>query len=124
MRDTPRHAGTPSTEPLMHEVQRAGNATVYRCKGAFSLANHAKLGELAEEIRRGDTARVVLDLREAGYMDSVGVGTIAVILKDVKARGRALTLVPTAEIRTLLSASKLEGILTLADSPEAALGSP
>ncbi len=121
MRDTPRHTGTPSTEPLLHEVQRAGDAAVYRCKGAFSLANHARLGELAEEVRRGDAARVVLDLREVAYMDSVGVGTLAVMLKDCKAGGRGFTVVPTANIRTLLSASKLEGVLPFADSPEAAL---
>lgn len=120
MRDTPRHAGTPSAEPLMHEVQRVGVAAVYRCKGAFALVNHSKLGELAESIRRGDAEHVVLDLRDVVYMDSVGVGTIAVILKDSKARTRALTVVPTADIRSLLSASKLQGILTFADSPEAA----
>lgn len=123
MRDTPRHAGVPSADPLMHEVQRVSNAVVYRCKGAFSLANHTLLGELAEEIRRGDATHVVLDLREVIYMDSVGVGTIAVILKDTKARNRALTVVPTADIRSLLSASKLQGILAFADSPEAAFAS-
>ena len=123
MRDTPRHAGTPSAEPFMHEVQRVSDAAVYRCKGAFSLANHAKLGELAEEIRRGDATHVVLDLREVAYMDSVGVGTIAVMLKDTKARSRALTVVPTADIRTLLGASKLQGLLKFADSTEAAFAS-
>lgn len=123
MRDTPRHAGTPSAEPLLHEVQRVNNAVIYRCKGAFSLASHARLGELAEEIRRGDAAHVVLDLREVVYMDSVGVGTIAVILKDTKARNRALTVVPTADIRALLGASKLQDILKFADSTEAAFTS-
>ncbi|MGH9792082.1 MAG: STAS domain-containing protein [Candidatus Acidiferrales bacterium] len=99
-----------------------GRAVVYRCKGAFSLANHAKLGELAEDVRRGDGAQVVLDLREVVYMDSVGVGTVAVMLKDTRARGRALAVVPTADIRTLLGASKLDGILPFAGSPEAAMG--
>jgi anti-anti-sigma factor len=120
MRDTPRHAGTPSAEPLLHEVQRVNSAAIYRCKGAFSLANHTKLGELAEEVRRGDAAHVVLDLREVVYMDSVGVGTIAVMLKDTKARNRAFTVVPTADIRALLGASKLQDILKFAESTEAA----
>ena len=123
MRDTPRHAGIPSTDPLLYDKRNLGTALVYRCKGAFSLANHDQLGMLAEEIRRSDAAHTVLDLREVGYMDSVGVGTVAVTLKDTRARNRKLSLVPTPEIRTLLSASKLEGLLALADSPEAAVGS-
>lgn len=106
----------------MFAAQHVGSAAIFRCKGAFSLVNHAKLGELAEEIRRSDAASVVLDLREVAYMDSVGVGTIAVMLKDSKAEVRAFTVVPTAEIRALLAASKLAGILAFADSPRAALG--
>lgn len=123
MRDRPRHAGTPSTEPLRYDKSQLGTALIYRCRGAFSLANHNQLGMLAEEIRRNDAPHTVLDLREVAYMDSVGVGTVAVTLKDMRASSRKLSLVPTPEIRLLLTASKLEGILTLADTPEAAVGS-
>lgn len=123
MTNTPRHAGIPSTEPLHYDTQWLGAALIYRCKGAFSLANHDQLGVLAEEIRRNDASHTVLDLRGVGYMDSVGVGTVAVTLKDARVRSRALSVVPTPEIRMLLSASKLEDILALADTPEAAIGS-
>lgn len=123
MRDTPKHTGTPSTEPLVYETRTHGQAVVVRCRGAFSLANHTRLGELGEEIRRSDGSRVILDLRDVAYMDSVGVGTIALVVKDAQARGWTLAVVPTPEIHTLMRASRLEGLVEFASSPEAALGS-
>jgi anti-anti-sigma factor len=105
---------------LLDQAQKA-NASVFACRGSFTLATHVQLDRLVEMIRRDSAPRIVLDLREVQHMDSVGVGTLAMILKNVLGTSRLLVLVCSPAVRELLAASSLDVAFTFAATLDAAL---
>lgn len=101
--------GLPGQEQrLRYDVEQRGNAVVYHCSGAFSLATHRRLDDLLKNYRQHRDKRIVLNLTEIGHIDSTGVGTLATLLKETMAAGQELILVPSPPVRDMLTTASLD----------------
>jgi len=111
-----------NTTPVLH-VKRteSGDAAVYSCRGTLSLAATPQLDELMRSVLGDAAARVVLDLTEVKHCDSVGIGTLAKLLKHSMSSKRPLVVVPSRPVRDLLTRASLDSAFRLAASLDEAL---
>jgi len=111
------------TAPVYLQIHREekSTGTVFVCRGSFALATHVQLDELVEMFHSEEARRIVLNLSEVKYIDSVGVGTLAMLLKHAMATSRTLVLVAGDGVREILAASSLQDAFQFAPSVEAAL---
>ena len=98
-----------------------GGAVIFQCRGAFSLGSYADLNQLVAAVRDAKGKRIVLDLSQVGHIDSAGIGTLATIYKDVRGAGRELRIVPSTSVRLALGLVKIDKLLSICDSVDAAL---
>ena len=122
MRDKLGELITRQSQGLQYEKSRQNDALVFTCHGAFSLVNHVPLDEITDEARGTSVSRIVLVLQDVSHMDSIGIGTLAMILKHVMNTGKDLVLVPNETVRNTLKAASLETAFIQVDSLGAALG--
>jgi anti-anti-sigma factor len=113
--------GTPDYS-LRYEKETRSDTLVFLCRGGFSLANHALLDRIVDEIKNAGEHKIVLDLGAIRYLDSVGMGTIASILKHTMAHKVEFALVANPIVSKLLSTSGLDRVIRVTQSLEQALG--
>ena len=106
---------------LKCEHRRQGDALIFSCSGAFSLANHVKLDQILDLVKTTDAKRIVLDLREITYMDSVGVGTVAMIVKQTMNSRKRVLLLPSPAVQGMLASASLDRVIPLYDTLDKAL---
>jgi len=104
-------------------TEERGGALVFTCRGAFSLGSYEGLNKLAAAVSKAKAKRTILDLREVAYIDSTGVGTIATILKDMRASGRELLVVPSAPVKNVLALVRIQDLIPSFETVEQALRS-
>jgi anti-anti-sigma factor len=109
---------------LQIEKRTRGGALLFHCRGGFSLVNHALLDGILEQIKATAERKVVLDLSGIRFMDSVGVGTIAAILKHSMATDKDFVLVSNDIVDTDLSAASMTKVIRIVRTLEEALGTP
>jgi len=95
------------------DVERAGDSAVLRCHGRLiagvSGELYAEVGRLMPEVKR-----IVLDLTDVTYMDSMGLGVIVRLYVSTKSAGCELQLVNLGKrIRELLGVTHLLSVLTV-----------
>ena len=95
------------------EVERAGDVALVRCHGRLVAGvGGALYGEVSPLIPV--CKRVVLDLTDLEYMDSLGLGTIVRLYVAAKSHGSSLELVNLGKrIRELLGVTNVLGIFTI-----------
>lgn len=122
--------GGPHMEPdfgapdysLRYEKEIRGDILLFHCRGGFSLVNHGLLDSIIEQIKSAPERKVVLDLGGIRFMDSVGMGTIAAILKHTMAHQMDLVLVSNDIVGKLLATSGLSRVIRVTSSLEEAIG--
>lgn len=112
---------SPNTNGFSFTREDRGGAVVFICRGAMLLNYHPDLDRLIVEAQPGSIRGVVLDLTAVTRIDSVGVGTLAKILRAALAGNCPLVLVPNQAIREALAQASLDRAFTYCDSIEAAL---
>jgi anti-sigma B factor antagonist len=86
--------------------------------GPFTLSN---LFELQNELRTLKPACLIMDLTSVPYMDSAGLGVVMNYFVSAQGNGRKLLLVGVNErVRALLEMTKVDSVLRMCDSIEAA----
>jgi anti-sigma B factor antagonist len=86
--------------------------------GPFTLSN---IFRLQTELRTLKPACLIMDLTSVPYMDSAGLGVVMNYFVSAQGNGRKLLLVGVNDrIRALLEMTKVDSILRLFDSIEAA----
>lgn len=109
-------------QDVLHwERSRQGDADVFRCGGAFSLVSHEQFEPFRGQILSSDAKRIVLDMREVAYMDSAGLGVLAMIVKHLLPTARPLVIIPSPQVKNLLVASGMDRVILFAESIPAAL---
>ena len=108
---------------LRYEKEIRGDTLLFLCRGGFSLANHAFLDRILNEIKEAPQRKIALDLGGIRYLDSVGMGTIAAILKHTMAHSVDFALVTNPIVNKLLCTSGLDRVIRVTQSLEEALGS-
>jgi len=98
---------------LTLETERHGDVVLVRCYGKLVLGTGSILyTEVSKLIP--DSKRVVLDLTDLTFMDSMGLGTIVRLFVTSKAAGCSLELVNVGKrIMDLLGVTHLLSVLTV-----------
>ena len=109
---------------LQIEKKTRGDALLFHCRGGFSLVNHALLDGIFEQIKATPKRKVVLDLSGIRFMDSVGLGTIAAILKHAMSTKKIFVLVSNDIVDQNISAASLTKVICTVHSLEEALAIP
>jgi anti-sigma B factor antagonist len=81
-----------ATNPFSTEIQRSGEATVVRCHGALVSGTSNILQNDVKELISG-SARIVLDLKDLTYIDSMGIGALVRLYVSAKSAGCSLQLI-------------------------------
>jgi anti-anti-sigma factor len=109
------------TNPL-REVREIGSATILVPAGEIDLQRSPALYREFMAVCNARPERLIIDLREVGYMDSSGVSTLVEVLRTVNGYGGKLVLLaPTARVRSMFEIAKLDQFFTIADSEQEAL---
>ena len=92
---------------LTLDIDRIGSVAVVRCRGKLvagvSDLLYSQVGQLIPE-----TKRIVLDLTDLTYMDSMGLGTVLRLYVSAKRAGCDLSLINLGKrIRELLDVTNL-----------------
>jgi anti-anti-sigma factor len=98
-----------------------GNSLLFHCRGGFSLVNYPLLDGIFEQIKATPEHKVVLDLGGIRFIDSVGVGTIAAILKHTMATDRDFVLVSNDIVDQILLTASMTQVMRIVRSTEEAL---
>jgi anti-anti-sigma factor len=106
------------------EKKTRGGALLFHCRGGFSLVNHALLDGIFEQIKATQERKVVLDLSGVRFMDSVGVGTIAAILKHSMATDKNLVVISNDIVNQNLTSANMTQVIRIVRTLEEALGTP
>lgn len=106
---------------LFWERTQQEGAEVLRISGAFCLLNPEKLDEFREMAKGLDAKRCVLDMREVGYMDSAGLGIVAMVAKYAAANSATVVVIPSAQVRKLMATTGIDRAVVIAESIPAAL---
>ncbi len=103
-------------------VRRAGDVAILAVAGPLVLERFGALKQEVRELVDAGWRKVVLDLREVAYVDSIGVAEIVRAHTMLTSRGGRLTLVGLPErVRELLDLTGLLTILEHHDTEQAAL---
>jgi anti-anti-sigma factor len=108
---------------LRFRAERREDAVVIHCIGAFIIPNFLRLDEIIREVKTATAKKIVLNLTHVDRIDSVGVGTLSMILKHAMASGVTLLLVSNEYVRTTLAASGLDRVFNFSPSVDDALRS-
>jgi anti-sigma B factor antagonist len=91
--------------------------------GELELATAPRLRQQVVSLVGANCVRVVLDLTRVDFIDSVGLGVVVGALKRTRGRGGDLRVVaPQERVRSLFAVTRLDEIIEVVDSVEAALG--
>ena len=99
--------------------------TVVSVTGELELATAPRLRQQVVSLAGGGCLRLVLDLSGVDFIDSVGLGVVVAALRRTRGRGGDLRVVaPQERVRSLFRLTRLDEIIEVADSVEAAVAEP
>lgn len=99
-----------------------GDATVLRCDGRLTMVAAPTLKSAIDEVVENGSARVVVDLSEASFVDSSGLGALVAGLKRTRQAGGDLRIAePQEQVRMVLALTNLDRILQPFDRVEDAV---
>jgi anti-sigma B factor antagonist len=99
------------SNPLTFDIERSGDTVVVRCHGKLVAGLNETLYAAVRPMIP-DTKRIVLDLTDLMYMDSMGLGSVVRLYVSAKSAGCDLELINFGErIRKMLSTTHLLTVL-------------
>jgi anti-sigma B factor antagonist len=94
-------------DPLIVAIEVSPDATLVRCRGRLTTTVSSQLQhEVKPLIRR--SARIIIDLTDVSFMDSMGLGTIASLYVSARTAGCQFQLINLSpRVRELFSVAHL-----------------
>lgn len=107
---------------LKLDIVEQDDKAIVRVQGDVDAYNSSELKEqLRNLISTTSKKKIVLDLSSVSYMDSAGLGTLVVILKDAKINGKEFILSSLKEsILRIFKLTHLDKIFKITDTVEEA----
>jgi anti-sigma B factor antagonist len=101
-----------------------GDVTVLRCAGEIDIATVSLLRDRIAQVQVDGRARLVLDLDEVTFMDSLGLGALIGAHKRARVFQGTLVIVCTSRpVLRILSATALDRVFTIVSTVDDALAS-
>lgn len=95
-------------------VETHGQVTVLRFKGSILGDDRYELNDTVKDAARSGARRIVLNLRDASLIDSVGLGALLATHTSLARRGVSLALCEVGQsIKQLLKLTNLDRVLDL-----------
>ncbi len=106
-------------DPLTYETDRDGDAASVRIHGELDMSGTLRLEqELTRLIDRDHVQELTLDLRDASFIDSTGLGLVINTDQSARQEGIALRLVPgPPEVHKVFQMVGLADVLPFTDPP-------
>ena len=102
---------------LLHieEKQVEPDIALVELKGRLALGRESQRVEaLADELVKTGRLRTILDLSGVDYIDSAGIGILALVAGKLKeAGGRLAVVAPEGRVRSMLSMTQMTQILSV-----------
>ena len=106
------------------DLRENGKVNVLVLSGQLTIGSEGQLSEAIDTLLAADRNRILLDLRQVSYMDSVGVGELVSNFRTLTRLGGALKILGvTRRVRDTLSLTQLLPILEVFDDEETAVAS-
>lgn len=107
---------------LKLESKTAGGVTVVHCAGRITFGDEAAALRTTLKHILSTSKKVVLDLSEVNYIDSVGLGTLVGVYSSARAGGADIKLTGLSQrVRDVLQITKLVTVFEVYDSEQKAL---
>ena len=100
-----------------------GAGIVLVVSGELDWCSAPRLDRELERVWQSEVEIVILDLRGVEFLDSSGLACVILADRHARQRGRRLGIVEGGRVRELLERWRVSGMLRLAATPEALLGS-
>lgn len=99
----------------IEERELEPDITVLELKGRLALGRESQRVEaLAEELIKERRLKTILDLTGVDYIDSAGIGILALVAGRMKSAGGALAVVaPEGKVRQMLTMTQMVRILSV-----------
>lgn len=112
-----------ATQPLVIELESSqGPAKVIRVAGSISMDTGSSLRDRLVAFADADTNRLVLDLKDLEFINSLGLGAIVAAHLRLRTSNREIHLAaPQPAIRELLNVTRLTKLFPLHDTVASAL---
>ena len=96
--------------------------TVIELAGRLALGRESqRLEQLVDELAKRGVLKIVLDMSKVGYIDSAGIGLVALAAGKLReAGGRVVVCAPEGKVLSLLHMTQMDAIVTICPTPEAA----
>jgi len=98
------------------------DVTVIELAGRLALGRESqRIEQLVDELAKRGVLKVVLDMSKVEYIDSAGIGLVALAAGKLKeAGGRVVVAAPEGKVLSLLHMTQMDSIVTIRPTPEAA----
>jgi anti-sigma B factor antagonist len=104
----------PDPDDLVIEVLERPGGVLLRLVGDVDVMVVSRLRDALNDALIGDSDRVVLDLADLRWIDSVGIGVVVAAWKRGRAAGTALVLWrPSTKAQAILRLSRLDRVMTV-----------
>lgn len=109
---------------MQTSVRSSGKTTILDLQGKLVRGVEGQLFDLAKQLLSKGQKYVLLNLAEVPVIDSIGVGVLIKVYKDIDAAGGKLKLLnPSSLTRQLLSMTSLHSVFETFDDEATALAS-
>jgi anti-sigma B factor antagonist len=106
------------------EIEVKEDVCILRLQGRFVTGSNAEYERARAALEATGCRKVIIDCREASYLDSTGIGFVVQIYKRVKNSGGQFVLANmNRRVREVLELTTLDKIIPLFDEEQAALAS-
>ena len=109
--------------PLQIEERRIDpDITVVELTGTLALGRESqRIEALIDELANRGHVKVVLDMSKVDYIDSAGIGLVALAAGKLKeAGGRCIVVAPEGRVLHLLNMTQMTAIVTVCPTSQAA----
>jgi anti-sigma B factor antagonist len=107
---------------IIKQIRNVGTTVVAVPSGEIDLETSPTFYQAIMDVCQSSPPKLVIDLREVGYMDSSGVGTLVEAFRMVKGYGgRLVLLAPSDRVRSMFEIAKLDQFFTITDDEQEAL---
>ena len=105
-------------------MEDKGGISIFRMSGDIDINTSPDVKKSFDKAVKEKKEKVVINLKQVGYVDSSGLATLVEILKNLRSYGGKLKLASLSDkVRGLFEITKLDKLFDIAEDEDAAVNS-